>query len=282
MVLILPMVVLAAAAGSRSGWCLVTGASSGIGAAFAREAAQCGYDVVLTSRREGKLQQLAQELTCTYGVQTLVVPADITADTGTRSLYERTAKLDVKVLIANAGEAFSGEFISQPTGSLERLLQLNVCATTRLCHHYAAKMAQTSSASKRYILLTGSVTACTLGLPGGALYAATKAMQRSLAAGLRTELRPCGVSVTCVLPGATDTEFAQQAGMQKSLVFSMPCGRRLGVVLDPNIVARRGLAAAHAGKGEVVPGMLYKAFAVLAKVAPAPVARRVGAAFYSG
>ena len=106
-------------------------------------------------------------------------------------------------------------------------------------------------------------------------------MQRSLAAGLRAELRPHGVSVTCLLPGATATQFAQTAGMEGSLVFSMPFARTLGVVSDPQVVARRGLAAARVGRAECVPGALNKAFALLAKVAPAPVARRVGSAFYS-
>eukprot|EP00962_Isochrysis_galbana_P009482 scaffold2643_cov117-Isochrysis_galbana.AAC.12 len=111
------------------------------------------------------------------------------------------------------------------------------------------------------------------GVPNAALYGATKAFVRSFCAGIRPELRPSGVLVTCLLPGATDTGFAAAAGLESSSVFALPGMRALGMVLPASMMATAALDAAEAGRPEVVPGLLNKGFVLFCADLPLPPSR---------
>ena len=153
------------------------------------------------------------------------------------------------------------------------LLNVNVVSTCRLCQLFAADLERRGTGR---LLVTGSITAATP-LPGAAAYGASKAFVRSYCGALRTELRPAGVSVTCLMPGATTTEFASSAHTEAAPGFSMVGARATGLLMSPKVVARRGFRACLAGRAECSPGLLNTAFLRLGPLLPA----RGGAAIAS-
>jgi len=201
----------------------------------------------------------------------VVVLADLAAPGGAEALHREVAAMgvDVVLLAANAGVAWTGAFVRQPASNLRSMLDLNVGATAVLCRLFGADM---SAAGRGRLLLVASVAGTTPGVPGTAAYAASKAFIRALAAGLRGELRGVGVGVTCLLPGATDSGFAAAAGMERALCFNLPLARELGVVSTAEDVAERAVEAALRGDAECIPGALNAFFAGLPAWVSGPIA----------
>ncbi|MBS1169667.1 MAG: short chain dehydrogenase family protein [Burkholderiaceae bacterium] len=226
-------------------WALVTGASSGLGVDFAHELAAKGYSLVLTARRKDRLQALAAEIEAHHAVQTKVIALDL-AEPGAAAELKRQLHgeaITIDVLINNAGFGIFGELIEQPPARVQAMLQLNIAALTELTQLYATEMVQRQ---RGQILLVASVVAYQAS-PNYAAYAASKAYVLSFGEALHEELRPHGVTVTVLSPGATATEFFDVSGQQ-----STPMKRAFMMPSRP--VVQIGLAAMRRGRASVVPG----------------------------
>lgn len=189
-------------------WALVTGASAGIGAEFARALARQGLSCVLTARREDRLKELAQELESAHGVATRVVAADLSQPEGARQLLDALGELEIDVLVNNAGLGYAGRFDGQDTARLADMVRVNCLAPVELTSRLLPAMRERGSGA---VIFTGSV-AGRQPLPLHALYSATKAFDNYLGEALWMELRGTGVDVLVLEPGATETEFQQVAG----------------------------------------------------------------------
>ncbi len=191
-------------------WAIVTGASAGIGAEFARQIAGKGLNVVLVARRAQKLEDLANKLQQKYGVETRVVALDLTTPDFLSTLREATADLEVGLLVNNAGAAELGGFLDNSIESELRILDLNVRAPMALSHAYGRDF---SKKGRGGIVILSSMVGL-VGVSGFTNYAATKAYDLILAEGLAKELGPQGVDVIGVAPGFTESEY--MSGMDLS------------------------------------------------------------------
>ncbi|HMY11263.1 MAG TPA: SDR family oxidoreductase, partial [Turneriella sp.] len=198
-------------------WALITGASSGLGAEFARQLAAEKMDLVLVARRRDRLNELATSLKAEHGIQVKVVPLDLSKPNFLAALQKQTAKLNIGLLVNNAGFGIAGDFT---TNSLERelmMLDVNCRAALQLAHAYGSQMA---AHRRGGIIMVSSVVAFQ-GVPFMSHYAATKAYDLVLGEGLWHEMKKYGVDVVTLCPGATTTEFANVADT-KPAPGSMP------------------------------------------------------------
>ena len=220
--------------------CLITGASSGFGACFARRLAASGHRLILVARREERLRELAGELNKQHGVEVQVETRDLTQSGACRRLFEKTegAGRPVDVLINNAGSAAYGSFADVSWKRHQAQIDLNVTALTELSHLYAKAMRERGHG---YLLNVTSFVAL-LPIPRYASYAATKSYVHSFSRALRKEMRPHGIQVCSLCSGASNTEFYRVAGQE-----SLPRIVRWTMV-RPDAVARVGLKALFAGK----------------------------------
>ena len=262
--------------GASSEWAVVTGASSGIGEQLALQAAQRGYDVVLHGRRRRALHRLKKAIEAQTNRRTKMVIEDLSRRNGAKRLHAACRDLDVRLLFANAGVARVKPFIED---DVDQMLALNVCASTDLCRRFGRDMARRGGG--RVVLTSSLVGVPAHGCAGAAAYAASKAYLRSFGNALHDELKKQKVFVTTVLPGAVDTAFARTADMERSLVFSVPGGRALGVVSAPDAVARAAHRAAARKRREVVPGLANKAYALCAEACPNILGRVVAKATFA-
>jgi short-subunit dehydrogenase len=188
-------------------WALVTGASAGIGAEFARAFARDGLSVVLTARRADKLRELAAELAKTYHVATRVVAADLADAAGPGRVADAVADLEIAVLVNNAGFGASGRFEKLAPERLREMVQLNCLAPVLLTHRLLPAM---RARGRGAIVITGSI-AGRQGLPLHGVYSATKAFDLLFGESLAVELEDQGIDVLVLEPGSTETEFQQVA-----------------------------------------------------------------------
>jgi short-subunit dehydrogenase len=235
---------------------LITGASSGLGAEFARQFAALGCRLILVARRAEKLQALKIELFERHSVAVETVAMDLSAADAPRKLHEylNTQGLAVDILVNNAGYALYGEFRSSDWERTRQMLELDVVALTHLTRLFAADMAERKSG---YILLVGSTGSFTP-TPTYAAYAAAKSYVLYFGEALHAELRPLGVGCTVLCPGVTRTEFFDVAGQQ------MTPFQRL-TAMDSSAVVRIGIRAMLAHRSCVVAGW---ANAFIARTAP--------------
>jgi short-subunit dehydrogenase len=189
-------------------WALVTGASAGIGAEFARALARDGISCVLTARREERLQDLAAEIEKQHSVATRTVAVDLAAGDGVDRLVEAVSDLEIGILVNNAGVGYAGRFDKQDAERLRAMLELNcvtpVLLTSRLLPPMRAR-------GRGAVVITGSV-AGRQPLPLHGVYSATKAFDLLFGEALAVELRDDGIDVLVLEPGSTETEFQQVAG----------------------------------------------------------------------
>jgi uncharacterized protein len=189
-------------------WALVTGASAGLGAEFARAIAAEGVSCVLTARREDRLRELAAELEKNHQVGTRVVAVDLAAADGADRLAEAVHDLPIALLVNNAGFGYAGRFEKLDLERLRAMVQVNCMAPVVVTRRLLPAM---RSRGKGAIIITGSV-AGRQPLPLHGLYAATKAFDQFLGESLWAELRGSGIDVLVLEPGPTATEFFQMAG----------------------------------------------------------------------
>jgi short-subunit dehydrogenase len=192
-------------------WAIVTGASSGIGEEFARQAAANGLNVVLVARREERLRHVAAGLTTQYDIETRVLPVDLSDDGAFNAIVEGTEGLDIGLVISNAGAGNPGPFISLPHDRLREIVRLNVFAHLDLAHHFGKKLAERGRGG----LVLVSAVAAVGGLPFMANDSATKAYVLNLGEALQVELRQAGVEVTVLVPVLVNTPVVARIGLDK-------------------------------------------------------------------
>lgn len=212
-------------------WAVVTGASAGIGREFARQLAAVGLDLVLVARRTDRLADLATELSEAYGTKTRLVVADLADPHGVDAVLDSTMRLDVGLLVSNAGAASIGPVLDQTIETLRRDLRLNVNAHLELVYTFGQRMRDAGRSGG--LLLVSSVAALQ-GVPFAANYAASKAYVHNFAEALHHELAPSGIDVTVLAPGLTDTEMTGQITGTVSAHFP---------TMTAEATAREGLAA---------------------------------------
>lgn len=245
---------------------LITGASAGLGAEFARQLAASRHDLVLVARDANRLRGTAEDLSARQGISVEVLPADLTSDEGCAAVTARIADASrpIDVLVNNAGMGLYQLFASAELADEERQLDLNVRAVLRLTH--AAVRAMTERGSGRVVNVSSVAGFVPRG--GNVTYSAGKAWVSMFSEALAVGLRGTGVSVTAICPGFTHTEFHERASADMSHVPAR-------MWLDAEVVVREGLADAFAGKPLSIPSRRYKLLAGAARFLPRPLLRTV-------
>jgi hypothetical protein len=230
----------------RGRWALVTGASSGLGADFARELAARGCPVVLVARREERLKRLAEEIGERHRVDARVVALDLGTPEGPAALHARVRDLGlaIDVLVNNAGFGVHGRFLDIPWERERAMLELDVLSLVHLTKLFTRDMVARGFG---HVLQVASIGAFQPS-PTYATYSAAKSFVASFSEALAWELRGSGVSVTVVSPGVTATEFLDVAGQRRTLY------QRLTMMESP-AVARAGVRAMLSRRRHVVPGL---------------------------
>lgn len=189
-------------AAKYGGTALITGASSGIGAEFASQLAEAGFDLVLVARRKDRLDAMARDLHARTGVQVAVAPVDLGRPGAVDDLVKYTANMDIGFVVANAGTMVVGAFTDNDYDAETATAQVNMVSLMQLSHRYGQQLTRRGRGA---LVLVSSLVGL-FASPYSANYAATKAYVSSLGLALHSELKPAGVDVLTLAPGPTDTE----------------------------------------------------------------------------
>jgi short-subunit dehydrogenase len=248
---------------------LVTGASSGIGEAFARAYAARGHDLALVARRADRLEALAAELSASHGVEAFAVPADLALFDGHQPVLDAVAARGrhVDVLVNNAGFSLAPTCAGVPWGRQRDFLMTLVTAPCGLAHGVIPGMVARGRGS---IINVASLAGFAPGVAGHSLYPGAKSLMISFSQALDAELRGKGIKVTAICPGFTLTEFAQANGT-KAVMDATP--RRMFQTAAQ--VAEIAIAANEQGRVVVVPGWWNRIAASLMRGLPAPLVRAI-------
>jgi uncharacterized protein len=236
---------------------IVTGASTGIGLELARECAKHDFDLLIAAN-ESQINEAADALR-REGGSVEAVEADLSTLEGVDTLCAKIGTRRVNALLANAGRGLGKAFLDQDFDEARYVLDTNVTGTLYLIHRVGRAMRAQDGVAR--ILITGSIAGF---MPGSfqAVYNGTKAFLDSFSYALREELKGTSVTVTCLMPGATETEFFRRADMMDTKVGTDKKD-------DPAVVAKNGFAAMMKGEGGVVSGWQNKIEAAAAHVIPA-------------
>jgi uncharacterized protein len=237
---------------------VVTGASTGIGLELARCCVREGYDVLITAD-EPQIERAATELRAESGAGKVeAVQADLSTTEGVDKLHSAAKGRAVDILMANAGRGLGHAFLDQDFDKARKVIDTNITGTVYLIHKIGNDMRARNSGR---ILFTGSIAGFT---PGSfqAVYNGSKAFLDSFSFALREELRDTELTVTCLMPGATETEFFRRADMMDTKVGSEEKD-------DAAEVAKAGFDAMMSGEGDIVTGMKNKIQSSIANVTPA-------------
>lgn len=242
------------------GMALVTGASSGIGLAYAKELARRGYDLLVVSNEQERLQRVAAELSDAFGVRVLPLYMDLARAEAARELYDycQQMQLDIEVLVNNAGIFFFDDLTEVAASRIEKMILLHIQTVTMLCHYFGGAMRRRG---RGYILNMSSMSAWTPA-PGISVYAASKSYLRKLSQMLRYELHGDGVYVTAVCPGAVATGLYNLSEKYQRLAL------RLGVMMTPERLARKAIRALFAHKDYILPGVFNRVGILLLYLLP--------------
>lgn len=203
-------------------WVVITGASSGIGAAFAENLAAAGLNLVLAARRTERLESLGSSLTRTHGVEHRVVTVDLSRPDGASTLIEATKGLDVGLLVSNAGGGRPGTLLDQPLDDLHRRLTLNATTHLELTHAFGRRFVARGRGGDRSGIVLVSALGAIHGLPNMAHESGAKAYVLNLGEALHYELAPSGVDVMVLLPGNVDTPIIDAYGVDRSAMPIRP------------------------------------------------------------
>jgi short-subunit dehydrogenase len=235
---------------------VITGASTGIGYELAKQCAENGFDLLIAAD-EPEINAAADKLRA-FGIKVDTVEADLATTEGVDKLYDRLAGQSVDALLANAGRGLGRAFLDQEFAAARRVIDTNVTGTVYLIHKIGRDM---RSRGAGRILITGSVAGF---IPGTyqAVYNGTKSFLDSFSFALRAELKDSGVTVTCLMPGPTETKFFERADMMDTKVGTDEKD-------DPKDVAKVGFDAMMDGEADVVSGWRNKLETTMANVTPA-------------
>ena len=243
---------------------MVTGASTGIGLELARCAARDGFDLLIAAN-EPEIERAATELRA-EGVAVEARQIDLSTEDGVLDLWHSLGAREVDVVVANAGIGYGHRFVEQGWPEVRETIGVNVLGTTLLLHRALPRML---ARGQGRILVTGSVAGF---MPGAfmATYNATKAFLDSMSYAIREEIRdlPGEVTITCLMPGATETPFFDRGGLRETTMGESP--KR-----GPEFVAQAGWEAMKAGDAGVTPGVLNKLMATFAGLLPDAVLARM-------
>lgn len=240
-------------------WALITGASAGIGAEFARQIAAQGINVALVARRRERLEELCAELEAQHGVRTLAIAADLCADDFLDTITAALGTRHIGLLVNNAGIGTTGDFLDCDVETELQMLALNCRAPLMLAHHFGARMRDDRRGG---IIMLASIAGI-VPTPTMAHYGATKAWNRYLGEGLHEELGRAGVDVVSLCPGPTRSEFFEKANADLS---QWPAPMRAAIMSAEDVV-KAGLKGL--GKqSQVVPGLSYRMLMRLSRLAP--------------
>lgn len=237
---------------------VVTGASSGIGYELAAVCARDGFDLLIAADRS-EIHEAARQLRG-LGAQVDALEVDLANLQGVDRLYEAARGRRVDALLANAGHGLGHAFLDQPFDGVRHVIDTNITGTIYLIQRVVRDMRERGAGR---VLITGSIAGF---IPGTfhAVYNGTKAFIDSFAFALRAELKESGVTVTCLMPGATETDFFERAGMTDTRVGQSEKD-------DAAEVARVGFDAMMRGDGDVVSGWRNKLQSAIASITPAGV-----------
>ncbi len=245
---------------------LITGASSGIGLELAKLFAGSGDDVVLTARDEGKLNNLAGVIREQHDVGATVIPCDLAKPSGVdelcHELFMRSIRIDT--LVNNAGTGALGPFAELSADRQTAMVMLNVVALTRLTRILLPAMIDRGRGG---VLNVGSIAAYQAG-PNMSVYYATKAYVLSFTEGLREELADSGLHVTCLEPGATETGFGEDSGMNQ-------LGMYASSVMPADAVAKAGYEGYRHNEDIVIPGWKNRLLATSTSLLPRFATRKI-------
>ena len=247
---------------------LITGASGGIGEAFARRLAAEKHNLVLVARSEDKLRELCDELRDKHEIVAHYVAIDLIDYKADKRLYEETEKhnLEIDWLINNAGFGSMGDFASLELENEMEMVSLNIMALIALTHRYLRKMRQRKSG----VIINVASTASFQPVPFMATYAATKAFVRSFSEAIAEENRPFNIRVTALCPGPTDTNFFAAAGAELLKMKGMQTSEE---------VVEAALSAVRRGKPSVVSGWTNYALSIFGTLTPNQIITRVVGGF---
>jgi short-subunit dehydrogenase len=235
---------------------LVTGASSGIGAAFAREYASSGYDLVIAARRTDRLDALAAEITAAHGVSVRVIASDLSLPGAAKKLATEVGKTPIDVLVNNSGWGHIGPFADEDLAGMADEINVNIVALTQLSRLCVAPMIKRG----RGTIINIASTAAYQPVPNMSVYAATKAYVLSFTEALWGELQGTGVVALAVSPGGTATEFFEVAG-----------GRPIGsALMTPTQVVATAMSAldAKSPAPSVIVGAANRVMAMAGRFVP--------------
>lgn len=244
-------------------YALITGASSGIGRCYATLLAERGYSIIAVSNQDAELENVARELRERYNVAVHTLCIDLAERSAAKTIFDHTESngWQVDILICNAGMLLFSTLVNTAPERLATIVDLHCTTTTLLCRYYGEKMKERR---KGRILIMSSSTAW-LPYPTISHYGATKAYLKSLASALWYELHRYGVSVTAVYPGAVDTPFYKLSDkMRRRFV-------KLGIMMRPETIAKRGIRAMMRGRRRLVPGLFTKLIVAICAILPARV-----------
>jgi short-subunit dehydrogenase len=248
---------------------LVTGASSGLGAAFARAYAARGFDLALVARRKDRLDALAVELAARHGVEALVLPADLSLFEAHLPVLAAIAEAGrgVDVLVNNAGFGIPQSFAGVPWDRQRDFLMTLVVAPCGFAHGVIPGMVARGGGA---IINVGSLAAFSPGVAGNSLYPGAKSLAVKLSQSLDAEYRAKGLKVTAICPGYTKTEFGEAAGVQ-DLFDAEP----RALWQSAETVVETAITANEAGKVVVIPGWHNKLAVALMRTLPEPLVRAI-------
>jgi short-subunit dehydrogenase len=254
-------------------YALITGASKGIGKAIAEELASRKFNLLLVARSGELLKQAAEDIETRYRVKTAWLALDLSSPGAAEKVFDwcKERQYSVQALVNNAGYGLSGPFEKYELTEHLNMMQLNMATLVGMTRLFLPQLRQQPRA---YILNIAS-SAAYQAVPGLSLYAATKSFVLSFSRGLHQELHKTKVSVTCMSPGATDTDFPNRAQVGEK---GMRAAEKLNMTTAA--VASIGVRAMLAGKAEVVTGFINKLGAVMAWLLPKTLVERTAMKLY--
>ncbi len=254
-------------------YALVTGSSKGIGKAMATELAKKKINLLLVARSADALQQLSKELKATYAIEADYLATDLSLPNAAETVYNWCTEKNysIHILINNAGYGLSGLFENEPAAKNVNMMQLNMVTPVQLCHIFLPMLKQNQQS---YILNIAS-SAAYQAVPYLSLYSASKSFVLSFSRGLANELKGSPVSVTCVCPGPTDTDFNRRASLNEK---ATKAAEKFSVT--PEEVGAIAVKAMFARKRELIVGFINKLSAFGAWLLPKSLIENTAAGIY--